>query len=51
MVLYCIALFIDDFKIIKGYWVQFIPIPLSILYLLYEPGPTLYILRKIFNLN
>ncbi len=49
MALLCTALFIDDFKIVKGYWVQFIPIPLTIAYLLYEHEPMLYMLRKIFG--
>lgn len=49
MALLCTALFIDDFKIVKGYWVQFIPILLTIAYLLYEHEPVLYILKKIFN--
>lgn len=49
MALMCIAIFIDDFKIVKGYWVQFIPIPLTILYLLYEHEPIIYILKNIFN--
>lgn len=49
MALLCTALFIDDFKIVKGYWVQFIPILLTIAYLLYEHEPTLYILKNIFN--
>lgn len=49
MALMCVAIFIDDFKIVKGYWVQFIPIPLTIAYLLYEHEPTLYILKNIFN--
>ena len=51
--IYCallyIAILIDDFKIIKGYWVQFIPIPLTIAYLLYEHKPVMYMLKKIFN--
>ena len=44
-----IAELVDDFKIVKGYWVQFIPIPLTIAYLLYEHEPMLYMLRKIFG--
>ncbi len=44
-----IAILIDDFKIIKGYWVQFIPIPLTIAYLVYEHKPIMYMLKKIFN--
>ena len=49
MALMCIAIFVDDFKIVKGYWVRFIPIPLTIAYLVYEYEPTLYILNKVFN--
>lgn len=49
IVLLCAAIFIDDFKIIKGYWVQFIPIPLTIVYLVYEHKPVMYMLKKIFN--
>ena len=49
MALLCVAIFIDDFKIVKGSWVQFIPIPLTIAYLVYEHKPIVYMLRKIFN--
>ena len=49
MVLLCVAIFIDDFKIVKGYWVRFIPILLTIAYLAYEHKPVVYILKKIFN--
>lgn len=47
--LLCIAIFIDDFKIVRGYWVQFIPISLTIAYLAYEQEPMVYMLKKIFN--
>lgn len=49
LALMCIVIFIDDFKIVEGYWVRFIPIPLTIAYLIYEHEPTLHILKNIFN--
>ena len=49
MALSCLAVFADDFKIVKGYWVQFVPVLLTILYLLYEHEPVVYIMKEFFS--
>ena len=48
-VLFCVSIFIDDLKIIRGNWGQFIPVILTILYLFYKYESLVFLLKKIFN--
>jgi len=47
--LFCVGIFMGDFKVIKGNCGRFIPVILTILYLFYKYEMVVFLLKNIFN--